>query len=88
MIFNKYYFFFIIFVYIHSCAQVVPKKQYDTSRILAYEVNPKTENLQFFWKNKAGDIYGNAQNLKTQLEARGKTLTFAMKLWTLFMKTP
>lgn len=63
---------------ISFCAKQEPKKQYDTARILAYEVNPKTENLQFFWKNEAGEIYGNVQNLKTQLDGKGQKLIFAM----------
>jgi uncharacterized protein YigE (DUF2233 family) len=60
-----------------SRAQVVTKN-YDTKRILTYEVNPKTEQLQFFWKNPQGAIYSNAKKLKEQLEASGQKLIFAM----------
>ena len=81
MIFKKIYFgccLIVLTTLISFCAKQEPKKQYDTARILAYEVNPKTENLQFFWKNEVGEIYGNAKNLKTQLDAKGQKLIFAM----------
>ncbi|MBC8757533.1 phosphodiester glycosidase family protein [Kordia sp. YSTF-M3] len=60
------------------CAKPAPKKQRDTTRILAYEVNPKTEKLQFYWKNDEGEVYSNFQNLKTQLQAKQQELVFAM----------
>lgn len=69
----------IVLVMILSfCSKEAPKKQYDTARILTYEVNPKKEQLHFYWKNEQGQIYGNAKNLKTQLEAKGERLMFAM----------
>ncbi len=60
------------------CAKQESVKQRDTARILAYEVNPKTEELNFYWKNDQDEIYGNFQSLKTQLEATQKELIFAM----------
>ena len=60
------------------CAKQTPKAQRDTSRIVSYEVNPKTEQVNFYWKNEKGEIYGNFQNLKTQLQAKQKELVFAM----------
>ena len=79
MRFKKYYFLlFVISISIISCENPATKKEYDTAKILAYEVNSKTENLQFFLKNEAGEIYGNAQNLKTQLDGKGQKLIFAM----------
>ncbi|QHI38772.1 hypothetical protein IMCC3317_41720 [Kordia antarctica] len=60
------------------CSKQTSEVQHDTARILAYEVNPKTEQLHFYWKNEQGEIYENFQNLKTQLEATQQELIFAM----------
>jgi uncharacterized protein YigE (DUF2233 family) len=73
-----YFTLFCFALCIYSCKEQSTKKDYDTTRILAYEVNPKIEQLQFFWKNSQGDIYGNAKNLKEQLEANKQELVFAM----------
>jgi uncharacterized protein YigE (DUF2233 family) len=69
----------IVLVTIMSfCAKPAPEKQRDTARILTHEVNPKTEKLQFYWKNDEGEVYGNFQNLKTQLQIKQQELVFAM----------
>ena len=46
----------VLTTFIISCVEQTPKKQYDTDRILAYEVNPKKEQLHFYWKNEQGEI--------------------------------
>ena len=38
-------------------------------QILAYTVDTKNQNLQFFWKNDSGEILGSIQNLKTYVES-------------------
>lgn len=68
----------ILFVSITSCTQQIPTKEHDTDRILAYEVNPKKEQLHFYWKNAQGEIYGNAKNLKEQLQTKQQELIFCM----------
>ncbi|WP_046759141.1 phosphodiester glycosidase family protein [Kordia jejudonensis] len=68
----------LLVVLVSFCAKPESKQQRDTDRILAYEVNLQTDNLQFYWKNKQGKIYGNAKNLKAELEAKGMKLVFAM----------
>ncbi|WP_298519989.1 phosphodiester glycosidase family protein [uncultured Kordia sp.] len=79
MTFKKLYLILLtISTGIISCTKESPKKQYDTTRILAYEVNPKKAQLHFYWKNEQGQIYGNAKNLKTQLQANKQELIFAM----------
>ncbi|MEM6687530.1 MAG: phosphodiester glycosidase family protein [Bacteroidota bacterium] len=79
MYFKKTQFLLLIITCsIYACAQVSPKKEYDTPRILTYEVDPKQDDLRFFWKDAQGHIYGNAKNLKTQLQTQGKKLVFAM----------
>ena len=47
-------------------------------RILAYTVDTKKQNLQFYWKNDSGEILGSIQNLKTFVEHKNLTLNFAM----------
>lgn len=48
------------------------------ARILAYTVDPKTQNLQLFWKNDKGEILKSIQNLKSYVESKNLKLTFAM----------
>jgi len=74
----RYQILLIITISFISCEKEVSEKNYDTARILSYEVNPKKSNLQFCWKNEQGQIYGNAKNLKAQLQTKGQELIFAM----------
>lgn len=81
MILKKIYVGFrliVLVTLITSCAEQTSKKEYDTDRILAYEVNPKKDQLHFYWKNEQGEIYGNAKNLKAQLQTKQQELIFAM----------
>lgn len=50
----------------------------DTSRIMSHEVDLTKSTLQFFHKNKGGENYKNAKNLKAELKKEGKELVFAM----------
>ncbi|WP_298426957.1 phosphodiester glycosidase family protein [uncultured Kordia sp.] len=68
----------VFVVFFNFCEKQESIKQYDTSRILAYEVNPKVAQLHFYWKNEEGEIYGNAEHLKTELKANEQELMFAM----------
>lgn len=47
-------------------------------QILAYTVDTKTQDLQFYWKNDNNKILGSIQNLKTYVESKNLTLIFAM----------
>ena len=46
-------------------------------QILSYTVDPKTQDLQFYWKNDKGNILGSIQGLKTYVESKSKSLIFA-----------
>ena len=46
-------------------------------QILAYTVDTKTQDLQLYWKNDSSEILGSIQNLKTYVESKNLTLTFA-----------
>lgn len=47
-------------------------------RILVYTVDPKTQNLQLYWKNDDGQTLKSIQNLKSYVESKNLKLTFAM----------
>ncbi len=47
-------------------------------QILAYTVDPKTQDLQLYLKNDKGETLKSIQNLKTYIESKNLTLTFAM----------
>jgi len=68
----------MLIVLISFCEKSTSEIQRDTARILAYEVNPKMQELHFYWKNDQDEIYGNFQNLKMQLQAKQQELIFAM----------
>jgi len=52
-------------------------KHSDKDKILAYTVDPKTNNLQLYWKNDEGEILKSIQHLKTYVERKNLTLIFA-----------
>ena len=47
-------------------------------KILSYTFDPKTHDLQFYWKNDNGETLKSIQNLKNFVESKNRTLTFAM----------
>ncbi|MCL9806568.1 phosphodiester glycosidase family protein [Flavobacterium amniphilum] len=49
----------------------------EDNRFVSYTVNPKKQNLAFFWKTKTGENYQNAGNLKTWLKKQNNELLFA-----------
>ena len=53
-------------------------KNRDTLYIISHEVDLSKSNLQLFHKNKNGENYKNAENLKAQLAVEAKDLIFAM----------
>ena len=50
----------------------------DEPHVVSYVVDPANQELQFFWKDKSGQNYGNFQNLKSQLGKDGIDLIFAV----------
>ena len=47
-------------------------------KILTYTVDAKTHDLQLYWKNDKGEAFKSIQNLKSYVESKKLTLTFAM----------
>jgi len=54
-----------------------PKDKTDDNQILSYTVDPKKNDVKFYWKNENGEILKSIQNLKSYVEAKNATLTFA-----------
>jgi uncharacterized protein YigE (DUF2233 family) len=59
---------------------VFGQSQPQTTRadLLTYIADPAKQDLQFFWKDPAGNPYTNIQNLKDDLQRKGHDLRFAM----------
>lgn len=51
---------------------------YPDSGIVSHTVNPKTQELHFFWKDDKGRVFKNHKNLKEWLDKKGSSLLFAM----------
>ena len=49
----------------------------EDDRFVSYIVNPKKQNLEFFWKNKKGEHFKNAENLISWLKSKNKKLLFS-----------
>lgn len=47
-------------------------------QIVAYTVDPKAQDVQFYWKNDKGELLKSIQNLKNYVEQNHQTLLFAM----------
>lgn len=64
---------FFLFI---SC-QPASKEQTE-SNFVSFITDPKTADIQFYWKDENGKPFMLLQNLKTHLEQKGKKLRFAM----------
>lgn len=54
----------------------IPKSEEDT--FLSYVVDTKKQDLQLYWKNDSGQIFGSIRNLINHVESKNADLTFAM----------
>jgi len=50
----------------------------DNDKIVSYPVDPKSQELNFYWKDDNGKILQSIQNLKTFVENKNLKLLFAM----------
>ncbi|WP_271764933.1 phosphodiester glycosidase family protein [Aquimarina algiphila] len=50
----------------------------DESKLISHIINPKEQEVHFYWKDKNGNTYASLNNLKTKLEEENKQLVFAM----------
>ena len=70
--------FFIILVAGTITTGFAPKAGIDDERFVTYQVNLKTQDLRFYWKNEQNEIFRSIQNLKNWLNTKNKELAFAM----------
>ena len=56
---------------------ITTKNQID-DQIISYTVDPKKQDVQFYWKNDDGEIFRNIQRLKDYLIRKHRKLLFAM----------
>ncbi|MEP6924657.1 MAG: phosphodiester glycosidase family protein, partial [Pyrinomonadaceae bacterium] len=59
-----------------SCKQ--DSAQSVDARFASFIVNPKASNIELFWKDDDGRVFKSIQNLKNEVEKKGKHLRFAM----------
>ncbi|MGX7668769.1 phosphodiester glycosidase family protein [Flavobacterium pedocola] len=53
------------------------KSKVDDDRFISHTVNPKKQNIAFYWKNEKGENFKNAENLKFWLKKHKRELVFA-----------
>lgn len=53
------------------------KPSNEDDRFVSYIVNPKKQNLEFFWKNEKDEHFKNAENLISWLKTKNKKLLFS-----------
>ena len=49
----------------------------EDERFISYVVNPKTQNIAFFWKDENGERFKNAKNLISWLDSKNIQLLFS-----------
>jgi uncharacterized protein YigE (DUF2233 family) len=50
----------------------------DDDRFISITVDPKSSNIELYWKNERNEILRSFQNLKQYIDRKGKHLKFAM----------
>ncbi|MFP3833054.1 phosphodiester glycosidase family protein [Chryseobacterium sp. SIMBA_028] len=48
------------------------------NKFVIYQVNPKKQNLKFYWKNDKNEILKSIDHLKDEVESKNEKLVFAM----------
>ena len=77
------YIHILILLSLFSCGQSQPKapvsfSSFDTDRIISHVVDLPHQELAFYWRNEKGENHGNFKKLRSAVEAKGQSLTFAM----------
>jgi uncharacterized protein YigE (DUF2233 family) len=73
---KKIVYLFLLFSFL-SFGFYFQTKLYDDARFVSYIVNPKKQNILFFFKNNKNENFGNASKLKKWLKTQKKELLFA-----------
>jgi uncharacterized protein YigE (DUF2233 family) len=69
---------FIFFGFIFFALFAFNIAQAQDDRFVSLIVDPKTSNIELYWKNHKNELIKNFDNLKDYLENKGKRLRFAM----------
>jgi uncharacterized protein YigE (DUF2233 family) len=75
---KKMLFIFTILVTVFISCGAYDKRASPDDRFLIYIADPAKQDLKLYWKDEAGNIFGNAANLSKWLEGNNKQLVFAM----------
>ena len=67
----------ISFFLLVSCKSKVKREVVINENILSYVINPKTQNLKFYWKDKNDNNFKSFKNLQLNLQKENKELIFA-----------
>jgi uncharacterized protein YigE (DUF2233 family) len=67
----------ILILLIFGCVAYSMTNTTKDEPIIAYVVNTENQDLQLYWKDDKGKLFGSIENLKLNLESRNKTLLFA-----------
>nr|WP_294934826.1 hypothetical protein [uncultured Flavobacterium sp.] len=57
------------------------KSKIEDDRFISYTVDPKKQNLAFYWKNEKGENFQNAENLKLWLKKKKTGTGICNKWW-------
>lgn len=77
--FKRTLFIFFVIPFIATIiTSFAPKADISDERFVAYQVDVKTQDLRFYWKNEHNEIFKSIQHLKDWLGKNKKDLVFAM----------
>jgi uncharacterized protein YigE (DUF2233 family) len=68
----------VCFILLATVASSFIPRHPPADNMISYIVDPKNQDLQFYWKDSSGNIFRSIQRLKEDLHHRHKKLLFAM----------
>lgn len=71
----KYHYILSLLLLFCLCCK---EKIQDENRFVIYQVNPKKQNLKFYWKNDKNEVLKSIDHLKNEVESKSEKLVFAM----------
>lgn len=75
---NKYLWALVIMLIVLGILILKAKKEDPKEMIIDHIVNPKTAELELFWKDEEGNMLGNFEKLKNHLSQNNEKLIFAI----------
>lgn len=80
----KYFVLLLVLIHFLACNQTTNSVSNSSvlngetsSLFVDYSIDPLKKEITFFWKNKNGNVLGNAKKLKKYISTQGKELVFA-----------